>query len=109
MRKERMLRERFPNAQICYLLGRPILTQDETSLDSTRGILTPTPFGMPEFMKSIKDQEQDFYLVEQEDAPLFVTVTQTYIEIRLLPEIPKEKSFQIGSWTFVRLNCPHAE
>lgn len=109
VRKERMLRERFPNAQICYLLGRPILTQDETSLDSTRGILTPTPFGMPEFMKSIKDQEQDFYLVEQEDAPLFVTVTQTYIEIRLLPEIPKEKSFQIGSWTFVRLNCPHAE
>lgn len=109
VRKERMLQEKFTNAKICYLLGRPILTQEETSLDSTRGILTPTPFGMPEFMKSIKEQERDFYLIEQEDAPLFVSVTQEFVEIRLLAEIPEGKSFQIGGWTFIRLNYLTAE
>ena len=104
VRTERMLRERFPNAKICYLLGRPILTQEEPSLDSKRGILTPTPFGTPEFMKSIRNTERDFYLVEQEDSSLFVTATEDLVEIRPLIQVPEEKSFQIGEWNFVRLN-----
>ena len=101
---ERMLKDKFPETKICCLLGSPILSQDESTVDSSRGILTPAPFGMPEFMKSIRDTEKYFYLIEQEKAPLFVMVTHDFAEIRPLASTPEEKSFQIGNWTFIRLN-----
>ncbi len=104
VRKDRMVRDKFPEAKICCLLGRPVLKPEESTLDSARGILTPAPFGMPEFMKSIRNPERDFYLVEQEETPLFVTVTQDFVEIRPLTYVPEEKTFQIGGWSFVRLN-----
>lgn len=104
VKKERMLREKFPDARICCLLGRPAALPEDATPDSARGILTPTPFGMPEFMKSIRNTEESFYLVEQEDLCLFVTVTDDTVEIRPLPQIPEEKAFPIGNWTFIRLN-----
>lgn len=109
VKKDRMLQEKFPNAKICRLLGRPVLLQKENTLDSSRGILTPTPFGMPEYIKSIRDSERDFYLIEQEEAPLFVTVTQDMVEIHPLTELPTEKAFRIGDWSFIRLNYLTAE
>lgn len=104
VKKERMLREKFPDARICCLLGRPAVLPEDATPDSARGILTPTPFGMPEFMKSIRDPVQDFYLVEQEEMCLFVTVTDDTVEIRPLSQTPEEKAFPIGNWTFIRLN-----
>ena len=104
VKKERMLREKFPDARIGCLLGRPAVLPEDATPDSARGILTPTPFGMPEFMKSIRDPVQDFYLVEQEEMCLFVTVTDDTVEIRPLSQTPEEKAFSIGNWTFIRLN-----
>ena len=104
VKKDRMIRKKFPEAKICCLLGRPALLPEDAALDETRGILTPGPFGMPEFIKSFRDSERDFYLVEQEDMLLFVTVTQDFMEIRPLPQAPEEKAIQIGNWTFIRLN-----
>ena len=104
VKKERMLRERFPAAKICCLLGRPSVLPEDATPDSARGILTPAPFGMPEYMKSIRDPERDFYLIEQEDLCLFVTVTDDTVEIRPLPQAPREKAFQVGNWSFIRLN-----
>lgn len=104
VRKDRMLQDKFPEYKICCLLGRPVLSQEESTLDSARGILTPTPFGMPEFMKSIRNTERDFYLVEQEEGALFITVTEDLMEIRPLNHIPEGNSFQIGGWNFVRLH-----
>lgn len=109
VKKDRMLQEKFPNAKICRLLGRPVLSQEENTLDSARGILTPTPFGMPEYIKSIRHPERDFYLVEQEETPLFVTVSKDTVEIRPLLELPDQKIFQIGGWSFIRLNYLTAE
>ena len=104
VKKERMLREKFPDAKICCLLGRPADLPEDATPDSARGILTPAPFGMPEFMKSIRDPERDFYLVEQEEMCLFVTVTDDTVEIRPLAKTPEEKAFLVGNWTFIRLN-----
>ena len=101
---ERMLKDKFPETKICCLLGRPILSKDETTVDSARGILTPAPFGTAEFMTSIRDQEQYFYLGEQEEGAIFITVTENWVEIRPLAQVPEDKSFQIGSWHFIRLH-----
>ncbi len=102
VKKDRMMRQRFPNARICTLLGRPEFTAQNNVLDSTLGFLTPAPFGTSEFMKSIRDIHKDFYLVEQNADQLFVTVTDDCLEIRPLAQKQTEKTFQLGSWTFIR-------
>lgn len=102
VRKDRMMRERFPGAVICTLLGRPDLTEEGGVLDSTLGFLTPVPFGTPEFMKSVKDTHRNFYLVDQEDDQFFVIVTDAFLEIHPLPHRFLEKTFRLGSWMFIR-------
>ena len=102
VKKDRLMRQNFPNAVIIPLLGRPELTAQESVVDSTRGFLTPLPFGSPEFMKSVKDLDRGFYLVEQESDQLFVTVTDEYLEIRPISQRLTEKTFQLGSWIFVQ-------
>lgn len=102
VKKGRLMREKFPGARICSLLGRPELTQEERVVDSTLGFLTPIPFGSPEFMKSVRDLDRDFYLVEQGDEQLFVTVTDGFLEIRPLPYRLTENTFRLGSWVFIR-------
>lgn len=102
VKKNRMMRQRFPDAGICTLLGRPELGSGDGPVDNTLGFLTPGPFGSPEFMKSVRQIDRDFYLVEREDGQYFVTVTDTHIEIRPLPQRLEGKSFRLGSWLFIR-------
>ena len=102
VRKDRLMRQRFPDAAISPLQGRPELNEQDGILDSTRGFLTPVPFGSPEFMKSVKDLDRSFYLVEQEGEQFFVTVTDEHLEICPMEQKLTEKTFQIGSWIFVR-------
>ena len=71
-------------------------------MDSTRGFLTEGPFGMPEFLKSVRDSQREFYLVELPTETLFVTVTDTSAEIRPFPAPVEERSFRLGSWIFIR-------
>jgi len=102
VKKDRMMREKFPDAKICCLLGRPELETEEKVMDCTLGFLTPVPFGTPEFLKSVRDLDRDFYLVVREEDPFFVTVTDEFLEIRPLPQMPPEKAFRLGSWTFIQ-------
>lgn len=102
VKKDRFMRQRFPDARICTLLGRPELTESEPVMDRAQGFLTAGPFGMPEFLKSVRDTGREFYLVETQTETLFVTVTDTFAEIRPCPALPKERSFRLGSWIFIR-------
>lgn len=104
VRKGRMMRQKFPDAKICTLLGRPELTEEETQVDSTLGFLTPVPFGTPEFMKSLRDLDKDFYLVEGENDHFFVTVTDDHLEICPLGQKQTEKSFCLDGWVFIKGN-----
>ncbi len=102
VKKDRMMAERFPGARICSLHGSPLLSEEENIADSTLGILTPVPFGSPEFMKSVKDMDKDFYLVERDSQQFFVTVSDTSLEIRLFDQPLPEKNFHLGNWWFIR-------
>lgn len=102
VKKDRLIREKFPDAKICTLLGRPELTKEEKIVDSTLGFLTPVPFGMPEFMKSVRNLDKDFYLIEREADQFFVTVTDEFLEIRPLSQKQTQKTFKLGSWIFIR-------
>lgn len=102
IKKDRMMLERFPEAAIYTLLGRPVLSDECSVTDGTLGILTSLPFGEPAFMKSVKDLNMDFYLVEREAGPFFVTVTDSYLEIRILNQPMTGNAFQLGNWVFIR-------
>lgn len=102
VKKDRLMREKFPGARICTLLGRPELASHGHIVDSTRGFLTPAPFGSPEFMKSVRDMDKAFYLVEREAEQLFVTVAGEFLEIRPLSQKQTENTFRLGNWLFIR-------
>lgn len=102
VKKDRYMRWRFPDARICTLLGRPELTEDDRAVDSTQGFLTEGPFGMPEFLKSVRDTGREFYLVEHRAETLFVTLTDNSAEIRPFPTPVEGRSFRLGSWVFIR-------
>lgn len=102
VKKDRFMRQRFPGTRICTLWGRPELDNPPCAVDSTLGFLTDDPFGMPEFLKSVRDSRREFYLVEDRAETLFVTVTDTFAEIRPFPAPSEGRSFRLGSWVFIR-------
>ena len=104
VKKDRMMRREFPDAKICALLGRPILAPGEKVTHNTLAFPATAPCGTPAFLKSMQTKDKAFYLVEQEDLQLFVTVTENNLEIR--PLVPKQtsKTFQLENWSFIRGN-----
>lgn len=105
VRKDRMMRARFPGARIYTLLGRPDLTAAEGTPDSSLGFLTPVPFGAPEYVKNVRDLDRAFYLVEQERQQLFVSVTDNILQLHPLPRPQEGKSFCLDGWLFIRGAC----
>lgn len=104
VKKDRLMREKFPDANICTLLGRPELRKEDGVVDRTLGFLTPVPFGTPEFLKSVRELDKDFYLVERDADQFFVTVTDEFLEIHPMTQNQTEKTFRLGSWVFIRLD-----
>lgn len=87
--------------EIHCLLGKQILTKGEKITDNVIGFLTDAPFGIPEFLNSIKNADKEFYLVNQSDKQFFVIVTDEFIESRQLAEKILDKKFSIGNFAFV--------
>lgn len=63
-KKDRVIREKFPDAEIHTLLGKLKLTKSEIVIDNLLGFFMDAPFGMPELINSIKNTDKEFYLGE---------------------------------------------
>lgn len=100
-KKDMIVKEKYPNAEIHGLLGKQILTKGEKITDNVIGFLTDAPFGIPKFLNGIKNADKQFYLVNQLDKQFFVIVTDEFIESRQLAEKITDKKFSIGSFSFV--------
>ena len=101
-KKDRLILERFPDAQIHTLLGELKLTKGEKVVDNALGFLTDAPFGIPGLINGIKNLDQEFYLVEKDGKQLFVTVTDEFIETRQLSKPVTGDKFEIGNWKFIK-------
>lgn len=101
-KKDRVIKEKFSNAQVYTLLGKQVLTKSEKVVDNVLGFLTDAPFGIPELINSLKNLDKEFYLVEKDGKQSLVTVTDEFIETRPLSGYFAEKKFQIGTWEFVK-------
>lgn len=104
-RKDRVIQKMFPDAEIQTLIGKIKLTKGEKVVDNALGFLTDAPFGIPEFINSIKNLDKEFYLVNKNDKQFFVTVTDKFIETRRIADKIVGDKFDLGNWTFTK--CPY--
>ena len=101
-KKERVVRDKFPDAVIHTLLGEQKLTKTEKVIDNALGFLTSAPFGIPGLINSVKNADKQFFLVEKDDKQFFVTVTDEFIETRQLTKRLDGKKIEIGNWKFTK-------
>ncbi|MDD6489845.1 MAG: helix-turn-helix domain-containing protein [Clostridia bacterium] len=99
-KKDRVIREKYPDAEIYTLIGKMKLTKTEKVIDNALGFLTDAPFGIPEFINGMKNLDKEFYLVDKENKQFFVTVTDEFIETRQLAKRIDSDKFEIGNWKF---------
>ena len=101
-KKDRVIRVKFPDAEIYTLFGKQKLTKGEKIVDNALGFLTTAPFGIPEFINGLKNLDREFYLLEKNGKQYFVIVTDEFIETRQLANRITEEKFEIGNWQFVK-------
>ena len=101
-KKDRLILEKFPDAEIHTLLGELKLTKGEKVVDNALGFLTDAPFGIPQFINGIKNLDKEFYLVEKDGKQFLVTVTDEFIETCQLAKPITDSKFEIGNWKFTK-------
>ena len=101
-KKDRVIREKYPDAEIHTLIGKAKLTKGEKVIDNALGFFTDAPFGIPDLINSFKNMDKEFYIVMQGDKQYFVTVTDEFIESRRLVKHIVVDKFEIGNWKFVK-------
>ena len=97
VKKDRVVRKRFPNARIYTLLGRQELTELKRFADSLTDCRTTVD-------ALLKDVSKSFYLIETEGRQFFVTLTDSHIETRPLEHPFEGNSFSINGWNFIKYN-----
>ena len=101
-KKDRVIREKFPDAEIHTLLGKLKLTKSEKVIDNLLGFFTDAPFGTPDLINNFKNMDKEFYLVEKDGKQFLVTVTDEFIETRQLAKRISAEKFEIGNWKFTK-------
>ena len=101
-KKDRVIREKFTDAEIHTLLGNLKLTKSEKVIDNLLGFFTDAPFGTPELINSFKNMDKEFYLVARAGNQFLVTVTDEFIETRKLTKPITADKFEIGNWKFTK-------
>ena len=101
-KKDRVIREMFPDAEIHTLLGKLKLTKSEKVIDNLLGFFTDAPFGTPDLINSFKNMDKEFYLVEKDGKQFLVTITDEFVETRQLAKRITAEKFEIGNWQFLK-------
>ena len=101
-KKDRVIREKFPDAKIHTLIGKMKLTKGERIIDNILGFFTDAPFGMPDMINSFRNIDKEFYLVERDEKQFLVTVSDEFVETRRLLKSVKGNKFEIGNWKFTK-------
>ena len=97
VKKDRVVRDKFPDAKIYTLFGRQELVNLEQFADNVPDCRTST-------QDLMKNTDKEFYLIEKENRQFFVTVTDTFVEIRPLEQPLCDNSFSIDGWNFIKSN-----
>lgn len=97
VKKDRVVREKFPGAKIYTLFGR----QELMNLESLAGNV---PDCRTSAQDLVKNTDKAFYLVEKDERQFLVTVTDAFLEIRLLEQPLRGNAFSFDGWNFIKYN-----
>ena len=97
VKKDRVVREKYPDARIYPLLGR----QDPANMDQLAEYAADCRSNPTD---RLKQTDKSFYLIEKENRQFLVTVTDAYVETRPMEHTLQENNFCIGGWNFVKCN-----
>lgn len=101
IKKDRVIRERFPEATIYPLYGRPEVMERDA-------IAARIPDCRTGMLEDSRGPDRAFYLVEKGNRQLLVLVTDQFLEIQPI-EIQSCDRFSFGGWYFIKSNyeiCP---
>jgi len=97
VKKDRVVREKYPDARICPLLGR----QNPEAMDLR---LEKGADCCANLADRVKQTDKAFYLIEKENRQFLVTVTDAFLETRPLENPLQGNSFSMDGWSFVKCN-----
>ena len=89
VKKDRVIREKFPDAKIFALLGRQELTP---------------MIGRTGCVDSTQNTNKEFYLVERDGRQFFVTITDTFVQTRPMEPPITDNQFSLDGWDFIKCN-----
>lgn len=61
-KKDMVVRNKYPNAEIHYLIGKQLAAKSEKVIDNVIGFLTDAPFGLPDIINGMKNTDKEFFL-----------------------------------------------
>lgn len=99
-KKDAVIYAKYPNAEIIPLLAKKKSTKEQKVFGELLGWLSDAPFGTDEVINQIADMHNAYYLIQQEDKQLFVTVTDEFIESKVLAKNITENKFEIGEYKY---------
>jgi len=100
--KDRVIRDKYPSATIFTLIAREKVEKSERLIDNILGFFTDLPFGIPDFIKSVKNLDKEFYLVEENDSQIIVMITDEFIESNTLTERIDKDKFELDGFKFIK-------
>jgi transcriptional regulator with XRE-family HTH domain len=100
--KDKIVREKYPDAEIFTLMAEEKRTKAERLVDNLLEFFTDLCAIIP-LTKALNNLDKEFYLVRQGQRQYLVMVTSEFMESRELAEPMTEKKFQIGNFKYV--NC----
>lgn len=101
-KKNKVVRDKYPDAIINPLLARTKLTKSQNIIDNILGIFTDAPFGTATLFNDIKNADKMYYLVEKGEKQFLVLVTDEFIVIRQLAKRITNAKFEIGNIKFTK-------
>ena len=100
--KDKIIREKYPDAEIFTLLAEEKLTKPERIADRLLLFFWHLGEIFP-LVKALNNLDKEFYLVRHGQRQYLVMVTNEFLESRELAEAMTEKKFRIGNFKYV--NC----
>ena len=99
-KKDAVVYAKYPNADITPLLAKKKSTKGQKVFGELLGWLTDAPFGTDEVFNQILDAHNAYYMVQQDEKQIFVTVTDEFIESRIMAKKITGNKFEMGEYTF---------
>ncbi|MCD8372662.1 MAG: helix-turn-helix domain-containing protein [Clostridia bacterium] len=99
--KDKIVREKYPDAEIHPLIAKTKLTKKEKIFDNLIGIFTDAPFGTAEVYNSAKSTDKQYYLAEKDGRQYLVLITDEYILSRQM-ERRQEDKFETCDMKFIK-------